>query len=325
MLSAASVACALTLLSVQLPSEWIAFTKGSNIYVVSPDGKQERRLTDHPSGLLDPNSLCWSPDGQWIYYGLYTPALDWEICRVGLGGEPPETLTTGPVPNLMCRVSPDGKTVAWQKKATGIWLMAPDGRDQRELTKKGADFDSPPSWSPDSSSLAFATREDGIYAMRLDGTSVVRLADGMRPLWSPRGNLIAFERWNREAPKLFVIAPTGGREEEFMAGFAAAWAPDGRSLAYLAPRQDPATGNRITELAIKGTGVGPVTVIERVSTRNPPSFSPNGRWIAYATKVGREEEIRVARVEGGEVRKVASGGSNYGSAVAWQPRKAPPS
>jgi len=321
MLTALCLIAALPLRCDQVPTEWIAFTKGSDIYVVSPDGQKERRLTNHPSGLLDPNSLCWSPDGRWIYYGLYTAALDWEICRVGLAGAEPETLTTGQIPSLMCRVSPDGKTVAWQRKQTGIWLMAPDGSEPRELTKKGGDFDAPPSWSPDSLSLAFAAREDGIYAMRLDGTSVARIADGTRPLWSPRGNLIAFERWDREGPKLYLIAPTGGKEEELAAGYAAAWSPDGRSMAYLALRRDPESGNRITELTIRGTGVGPVTTLDRVSTRNAPSFSPNGRWIAYATKEGRAEEIRIAPVEGGEARKVASGGSNYGSAVAWQPRQ----
>ena len=62
-------------------SRWVAFDsdKAGNydIYVISADGGQSRRLTNGPSNNVRPS---WSQDGRWIYFGSDRSG-DWQIWK----------------------------------------------------------------------------------------------------------------------------------------------------------------------------------------------------------------------------------------------------
>ena len=52
-----------------------------------------------------------------------------------------------------------------------------------------------PTWSPDSTQIAYAQGEEpnqAIHIAAIDGTSVEQLTDGFMPNWSPDGNEITF-------------------------------------------------------------------------------------------------------------------------------------
>lgn len=104
--------------------------------------------------------------------------------------------------------SPDGQWIvftvrAWDaesnKTTTNLWLVNPDGSNLRQLTTAKHFSDSSPTWSPDSSMVAFVSNRSGsrqIWTIRLDGGEAKQLTsfplDVENPQWSPAGTHIAF-------------------------------------------------------------------------------------------------------------------------------------
>ena len=104
-------------------------------------------------------------------------------------------------------VSADGRTVlftlatsdlAKAKKVTHLWLMDPDGKNQRQFTF-GEKSESSPVFSPDGKRIAFISSRDGddnLYVISANGgeaRQLTTLSTGVAdPLWSPDGKWIAF-------------------------------------------------------------------------------------------------------------------------------------
>jgi dipeptidyl aminopeptidase/acylaminoacyl peptidase len=109
-------------------------------------------------------------------------------------------------------VSPDGKWVVFSviepaydpdKEVSDLWLVAADGSAApRRLTNTRV-AENAVAWSPDSHSLAFATKREGdeaeqIYILDLDGGGEARrlttlVTGAARPKWRPDGGAILFE------------------------------------------------------------------------------------------------------------------------------------
>jgi len=109
-------------------------------------------------------------------------------------------------------VSPDGKWVVYSvtepsyekdKSVSDLWLVAADGqKSPRRITNTRA-AEEDVAWSPDSASIAFATKREGddisqIYILNLaEGGEARRLTDvstgAAKPKWRPDGKAILFE------------------------------------------------------------------------------------------------------------------------------------
>ncbi|HYO16612.1 MAG TPA: S9 family peptidase [Thermoanaerobaculia bacterium] len=103
-------------------------------------------------------------------------------------------------------VSPDGSRVAFSVRRydlkaneswSEIWMMAPDGSGQRQVTF-GRHFDADPRFSPDGRTLLFTSDRSGesqLHLLPLDGGESRQLTTfplGLEhPLWSPDGRYIA--------------------------------------------------------------------------------------------------------------------------------------
>ena len=116
----------------------IAFIRtGAGIYLISPLGGQERRLTDAQA-----NSLTWMPDGKSLLASIQeTYASPSRIFQVSMGGEmrrvtsPPATGSVMASGDWDPAVSPDGQTVAFSRFLLARCVRAlGNGGQARRLT-----------------------------------------------------------------------------------------------------------------------------------------------------------------------------------------------
>src|SRR5215211_2527863 len=86
--------------------------------------------------------------------------------------------------------SPDGSTLAYSQatpngKEADIYVMKPDGTDQKNLTNTPSVGEWEFTWSPDGSKLA-QIRDSAIYVMNADCTNPVNITSAATPkLWGP--------------------------------------------------------------------------------------------------------------------------------------------
>jgi Tol biopolymer transport system component len=215
----------------------------TDLYVMSPDGRNVRRIVEHPA---DDGEPAWSPDRSKLAFKTNRDG-NYEIYVVNADGTGLTRLTTDPANDNEPRWSPDGARIAF-RRVTGvvnseIWVMDADGTDAAQLTPLGPGHDQAPNWSPDGSRIAFGTERFGdleVAVINADGTGLTRLTnqpglDG-DPVWSPDGTTIAFstERWG--SSDLALMRPDGSDVRQVTAHpeaeFYPSWSPDGSKLGF---------------------------------------------------------------------------------------------
>jgi Tol biopolymer transport system component len=97
--------------------------------------------------------------------------------------------------------SGDGQRVAYRRqteKSEAIWVSTLNGEAPLRLAREPGDaFQRGPTWSPDGNWIAYCSMRSGKYALMkapADGSgapALIRLDAGVRPAWSPRGDVIA--------------------------------------------------------------------------------------------------------------------------------------
>lgn len=196
---------------------WIVFTDkqlgNSSINIMRPDGSQKRKVFESEGhglndakvrmGLAGAFQPCWSPDGEWIAFGLgywfaerntMTAAL-WRVRRDGTGAE---QLTDGSLHSGFPSYSADGKELVyrvWSEKEKGLRVLNLETRKSRVLTQG---IDNLPGWSPDGKRIVFTRkREDSnydVYTIRPDGTGLFRCTDHEssdgHAVWSADGRIL---------------------------------------------------------------------------------------------------------------------------------------
>jgi TolB protein len=172
--------------------------------------------------------------------------------------------------------------------------------------------------------IAFSSKHgDGkeIYLMDYDGRRIRRLTTtgtiNLSPVWSPRGDELAYVSWRGRQPGVYVMSDAGklGSLPTIGGELSAApdWSPDGKRLVYSSDLH----GN--TEIYLLTRATGRNTRL----TRNPaidtaPAFSPNGREIAFTSDRSGTPQIYLMDAEGLNVRRLSWEGS-YNDSAAWSP------
>ncbi len=159
-----------------------------------------------------------SPDGTTVAF-VFRPFDDLnrtDICLVELSTGAVRTLYGKPgVRAWMPRWSPDGACLAFICQETGwndLWLVEPDGRDQHQVTRAGADI-SDIEWSPDGRLIACTVNHGGAFDLccaDAGSGTLFKIRSGLgchsRPHWTPGGNSLTFEYESPvQPPDLFRI------------------------------------------------------------------------------------------------------------------------
>jgi len=176
---------------------------------------------------------------------------------------------------------------------TDILLRAVGGQTVINLTKDSAVNDSQPVFSSDGERIAFRSERDGggLFVMGRTGESVRRLTnDGFNPSWSPDGSSIVYATeptgmnpGSRGALSLLWIASTTSGERRQLTTTDAmqpAWAPHGQRVAYWGLQDDNSQRDLWT---IAAGGGEPVRVTDDPAIDWSPMWSPDGRYLNFSS------------------------------------------
>ena len=225
-----------------------------DLYVSGADGSAVVMVSAVPMAM--PAAVVWTIDGS----SLLVNEPDGSLFLYPTHGSPSRLLVEGVHLDAGALRPPAGAEVLYRREADSgtLYVMARDGSRARMLAGPPAETCScavagPARWSPDGRMIALAIRldeqESRLYVMDADGTELRRLTDeagpGIEedPIWSPLGDRIAFNRWQRDGGDwqvrpIGIVAVEGGPVQPVGVAPAAEgalieWSPDGRSILSL--------------------------------------------------------------------------------------------
>jgi eukaryotic-like serine/threonine-protein kinase len=192
-------------------------------------------------------------------------------------------------------LSPDGTFFVYSKVVDGsfdLFLQRVAGGKPINLTPGSPADDYQPAFSPDGQQIAFRSAREGggIFLMGATGESVNRLTDfGFNPAWSPDGREIAVATEEAFDPRMRsslsqivrIDVATGARRPlAVQDGVQPAWSPHGLRIAFWGVAQP---GNRRAIRTVPVDGGSPATVVDDAFYNWSPVWSPDGRFLYFAS------------------------------------------
>ncbi len=220
--------------------------KNKEIWVMSADGTNKRRVTNNGSINLFPS---WSPDGKTLAYTSFKGGLS-ELYLLYRGTKPGVKLIQTRDEKFRGVWSPQDGTLAVvvaRQGNTDIFTVRSDGTNPQRITDSRA-IESSPTWSPDGRKLAFVSDRTGspqIWIRDLDTGEERRLTYSgdynASPAWSPTGEWIAYAAQAGSDFDIYLITPDGSYTQPLVTSARSdedpAWSPDGRKLAFSSNRR----------------------------------------------------------------------------------------
>lgn len=319
-----------------------------DIYVKLVGAGEPVPLTSAPEHDESP---AWSPDGQRIAFVRRIPERVFEVYVIpALGGAERRVASfvfDSSRRSTRLSWSPDGKWLVIGGKASdsetfGLWLVETDGLETRRLTTPPrpdgvADFG--PVFSPAGDRIAFiraGASSNGIFivpmspAMTPAGEPVRVVSDPRRSMisglaWTPDGGSLVYSWSGHLAPSRLVrlavsasskpvgqpqVLPFGERATQISI------ARTGR-IVYSTMLRDA----NFWRLDVTQPGAIPVEAGLSSSTldETAPSYSPDGKEVAFTSTRSGSEELYIASVNGTNVRKMTSMNGPLSAGAQWAP------
>ncbi len=237
--------------------------------IMDADGANVKYLTSGAFTVLTPR---FSPEAQQITYMSYEGGIP-RVYLYDLRRARQEVLGNFRSMTFAPRFSRDGNSVLLTQATNGnsdIYLMDLQTRQSRRLTDHPA-IDTSPSMSPDGRQIVFNSDRGGspqLYIMNTNGTPrtcpsggrdvACRITFGSgrysTPVWSPRGDLIAFTKQTRGRFHIGVIGIDGRGERLLTESYldeGPDWSPNGRVITFF---REPSPGASPTLWSVDLTG-----------------------------------------------------------------------
>lgn len=227
---------------------YIAEEKDSNyksvrkVAVMNQDGSNIRYLTNGDKFVSTPR---FSPNGKGIVYISYTNGKSYIILK-NLKDNTESIISAFEGVISAPRFSPDGKSLLISHSLggeTNILSLDLSSKRTKKITK-GSAISTSPSFSPDQKYMAFSSDISGsqqLYVIDFTNKSKKpkRISFGSgryaTPVWSPKGDLIAFTKIQSGKFYIGVMKPDGKEERLLSEGHkieSPAWLPNGREIIF---------------------------------------------------------------------------------------------
>ena len=231
-----------------------------------------------------------------------------------------KTLTLAP------RWAPSGRYMAYSSLRGvkwGIYLL--DLSQAKERLLYGASsLGIPGSFSPNGSSLFFSASQKGeskIFEVDLDGSHLRKITDtvgiDVSPSVSPDGRLVAFVSDRGGTPQIYIMNDRGGqaRRITFQGNYntSPVWSPRSDRIAFVG-RVDGSL--QIHTIAPNGEGL---TQLTSSGNNDNPSWSPDGRYIAYASSSGGDSSVIQIMLANGQKNRRISPLGQKATSPNWSP------
>ncbi|MAT35918.1 MAG: Tol-Pal system beta propeller repeat protein TolB [Ponticaulis sp.] len=258
--------------------------------IMDQDGANAEHLTDGRYTVLTPR---FSPSQQTITYMTYERGRP-QVYLFDIETGRSESLGRFEGMTFAPRFSPDGGAVIMSQATNGnsdIYVMDLVSRQKTRLTDHPA-IDTSPSMSPTGREIVFTSDRGGspqLYVMNRDGSPrvcpngnrdtacrITGFSDGgyySTPVWSPRGDLIAFTKQAGGRFHIGVIQPDGRGERLLSEAYldeGPAWSPNGRVIIFFREAR-PGAGPKLYTVDLTGRNLRQV---QTPGDASDPAWSP---------------------------------------------------
>ena len=219
-------------------------------------------------------SVDVSPDGQTLVFDLLG-----DLYTMPIAGGKATRLTHGIAHDMQPRFSPDGKRVVFVSDRSGdenVWIMSLDGRDTISVTRGLASAYLSPDWTPDGQYIV-VSRAAPLAGLEKIWIYNVRGGIGLEMVAGPPGTR--------------MMGPAFGRDERYVwyAVRFGSWQYNAILPQFQLEVYDRDNGTR-------------TTMSSRYGSAFRPALSPDGRWLAFASRHDTETGLRLRELATGEER-----------------------
>ena len=299
-----------------------------HVYVMRADGSGVRMVT---SGPFDDREPSWSRDGSRIAFSSDRSG-NYDVWDVAAAGGEVRQITKHPANDYAPAWSPTGTAIAFVSERDdrrGVWRIDPaTGAEASMAPAIGAV--SAPSWSPDGAHVIYNVIANNQSQLMLDGkpitsgedvfpfraqwaspSEVIYTADGKIKRRSLQGGVTPIEF---SAAIAFTRTPYTRATHDFDARtprpvrgiMAPVLSPDGTEVAFAA----------LGDLWLLSIGGEPRRLTNDRFVEMQPTWSPDGRALAYSSDRDGSMDLWVRDLQSGADRKVATGATK----ASWAPR-----
>lgn len=297
-------------------------------------GLQAQETTDEkwtPALSMQYKSLSGtaiSPDGNKIAYVVRKPIMEGEkseyrsqIWVVSSNGKSNYQYTHGEKSATSPSFSPDGKYLSFTSSRGGkknqVWIMRLQGGEAIKLTDAKSGVSSY-RWSPDGQTIAYTMRDPESKEdekRKKEKRDVILVDKNFK-----YNHLYTIAITKNDSDKHETKRLTNGNFH--ISTFD--WSPDGSQIAFT-HQPDPKinTGGIATDISVVPSDSGEVKpLVTREGADRTPRFSPDGKWIAFASHGGSPQRIGLSDIylvpsSGGEIKNLGQTSNRNTSIISW--------